>query len=83
MEQQHRELCSVTFYRYNFAGFNVGGPVYIPGKFNKDKSKLFFFMGIEWQNQLVPNNVANVTVPTAFERTGNFSQSTRAAARPS
>jgi hypothetical protein len=63
------------FYRYNFAGFNVGGPVYIPGKFNKDKNKLFFFMGIEWQNQLVPNPVTNVTVPTALERTGNFSQS--------
>ncbi|MGC4054033.1 MAG: carboxypeptidase-like regulatory domain-containing protein [Paludibaculum sp.] len=64
-----------AFYRYNFAGFNVGGPAYIPGKFNKDKEKFFFFVGIEWQNQLVPNAISNVTVPTALERTGDFSQS--------
>ncbi|HEY3442954.1 MAG TPA: carboxypeptidase-like regulatory domain-containing protein [Paludibaculum sp.] len=63
------------FYRYNYAGFNIGGPVYIPGKFNKDKEKLFFFIGTEWQNQLVPNDIRNVTVPTALERTGDFSQS--------
>lgn len=63
------------FYRYNFAGFNVGGPAYIPGKFNKNKDKFFFFVGIEWQNQLVPNNLSNVTVPTALERGGDFSQS--------
>lgn len=61
------------YYRYNFAGFNVGGPVYIPGKFNTDKSKLFFFAGIEWQNQLVPQDLRNVRVPTAEERQGNFS----------
>jgi hypothetical protein len=64
-----------AFYRYNFAGFNIGGPAYIPGKFNKDKEKFFFFVGIEWQNQLVPNAISNVTVPTALERTGDFSQS--------
>ena len=63
------------FYRYNFYGFNVGGPAYIPGKFNKDKNKFFFFVGIEWQKQLVPNSLSNVTVPTALERTGDFSQS--------
>jgi len=64
-----------SLYRYNFYGFNVGGPAYIPGKFNKDKNKFFFFVGIEWQRQLVPNGLSNVTVPTALERTGDFSQS--------
>ena len=63
------------FYRYNYAGFNVGGPAYIPKKFNKDKEKLFFFVGIEWQEQLVMNNLTNVTVPTDLERLGDFSQS--------
>jgi hypothetical protein len=62
------------FYRYNYAGFNVGGPVLLPGHFNKERDKLFFFAGIEWQNQLVPNNLTNVTVPTALERQGDFSQ---------
>lgn len=70
------------FYRYNFAGFNIGGPAYIPGKFNKDKEKFFFFIGVEWQNQLVPNNIQNVTVPTALERTGDFSQSKDAGGAP-
>src|SRR5258706_5002142 len=70
------------YYRYNFAGFNVGGPAYIPGKFNKNKNKLFFFVGLEWQNQLVPNNLMNVTVPTALERTGDFSQSHDASRAP-
>src|SRR5260370_512467 len=63
------------YYRYNFAGFNVGGPAYIPGTFNTNKNKLFFFVGIEWQKQLVPNSLSNVTVPTALERQGDFSQS--------
>src|SRR5579872_4576634 len=63
------------YYRYNFAGFNVGGPAYIPGIFNRNKEKFFFFIGREWQNQLVPNSLSNVTVPTALERMGDFSQS--------
>lgn len=63
------------FYRYNFAGFNVGGPAYIPRLFNRDKNKFFFFVGMEWQNQLIPQGLRNVTVPTALERKGDFSQS--------
>jgi hypothetical protein len=69
-------------YRYNTEGFNVGGPAYIPGKFNTDKNKLFFFVGIEWQGQLVPQGLHNVTVPTALERTGDFSQSHDAGGSP-
>ncbi len=61
------------YYRYNYQGYNVGGPVYIPGKFNKDKDKLFFFFGQEWQQQLVPNTTRFVTVPTAAQRNGDFS----------
>jgi hypothetical protein len=60
-------------YRYNYQGYNVGGPVYIPGHFNKDKQKLFFFFGQEWQRQLVSNGQHNVTVPTPAERIGDFS----------
>ena len=35
-------------FRYNQYGFNVGGPAYIPGKFNKDKTKFFWYWGTEW-----------------------------------
>lgn len=62
------------FYRYNTEGFNIGGPAFIPGKLNKNRDKLFFFVGLEWQGQLVPQGLRNVTVPTALERQGNFSQ---------
>ena len=43
------------------------------------RSKLFFFWSEEWQEQLVPNTAHNVTVPTALERKGDFSQSVSSA----
>src|SRR5258707_15335831 len=30
-------------YLYNTFGYNFGGPLYVPGKFNTHKDKLFFF----------------------------------------
>jgi hypothetical protein len=62
-------------YHYNDYGFTIGGPIYIPGKFNTQKDKLFFFWSNEWQKQLVPEGQKRVTVPTALERQGDFSQS--------
>jgi len=62
-------------YHYVDSGFNLGGPVYIPNKFNTHRNKLFFFVDEEWQHQLVPSGQELVTVPTALERTGDFSQS--------
>ncbi len=66
-------ITSKKKYRYNYEGFNIGGPIYIPGKFNSDKTRLFFFVGYEWQEQLVPNSTRYVTVPTEAERQGDFS----------
>ncbi len=68
--------------RRNYPGFNIGGPAYIPGLFNRNKDKFFFFIGTEWQNQLIANNLRNVTVPTALERTGDFSQSREGGGTP-
>lgn len=58
-------------------GYTIGGPVYIPGKFNADKNKFFFFFSQEHQKRFTPpaGNV-NVRVPTALERAGDFSQTT-------
>jgi hypothetical protein len=61
-------------YRYNTWTYNIGGPVYIPGKFNKDKDKMFFFWNQEYW-PLESTVTGNVTVPTALERAGDFSQS--------
>src|SRR6516162_7170725 len=62
-------------YRYNIAGFSIGGPVYIPKHFNTGKTKIFFFFSQEYTRQLA--NFANQfrSMPTADERTGDFSHS--------
>ena len=62
-------------YHYHDVGFNFGGPITIPQKFNTNRSKLFFFWSEEWHRQLVPSGTRNVTVPTQAERDGNFSAS--------
>src|ERR1019366_1621224 len=61
-------------YRFLTLGWNVGGPIFIPGKFNKDRQKLFFCASEEWNRQTVGNTPRQITVPTALERTGNFSK---------
>jgi hypothetical protein len=61
-------------YRYNVAGYTFGGPFYIPGKFTRWKEKLFFFFGQEFVNLTAPGSLQSVTVPTALERQGDFSQ---------
>ena len=66
-------------YRYNTEGANLGGPIYIPGHFNTNKQKLFFFFSQEYLPNQQPNAVSNFTVPTALEREGNFSQSFKSA----
>lgn len=62
-------------YRYNIFSYTVGGPVYIPKVFNKDRSKLFFFWSQEFQRQRVSYQSRTVRVPTAPERMGDFSDS--------
>ncbi len=61
-------------YRYNTLGGTIGGPVYIPGKFNKNRDKLFFFYSREDWRIREPRAVRRVTMPTALERQGNYSQ---------
>lgn len=62
-------------YRYNIGGYSIGGPVYIPGVFNTDKSKLFFFWSQEYLRQRKDFGTRYVNMPTALERSGDFSQS--------
>ena len=62
-------------YRYNTWNYNIGGPVYIPGKFNKDRNKLFFFWSQEFWPIKSTGNIGQLTVPTELERGGDFSQS--------
>ncbi len=61
-------------YRFNTWTYNIGGPVYIPGKFNENKNKMFFFWGQEfWPT--TQGVTRQVTMPTGLEQAGDFSQS--------
>jgi hypothetical protein len=61
-------------YRYNIFSYTLSGPIYIPRKFNRDRSKLFFFFSQEIQRQRIDNGAKTVRVPTALEREGDYSQ---------
>jgi len=60
-------------FRYNQYGYNINGPIYIPGKWNTDKNKAFFNFGQEWA-KLHRADTSIITVPTALMKTGNFSE---------
>lgn len=62
-------------YRYNTWTYNIGGPIYMPGKLAKMRDKLFFFWSQEFWPLKTAGAVVRLTVPTALERTGDFSQS--------
>ncbi len=65
---------------YNQFGYNIGGPFFIPGKFNTNKSKVFFYWGEEWvkyhfldSGSTVPS-AGLLAVPTLKMRQGDFSE---------
>jgi hypothetical protein len=59
-------------YHKNDFGYTLGGPVYIPHVYNENKNKTFFFWSEEWRRERLPYTF-NQLVPTAAERTGDFS----------
>lgn len=62
-------------YRYRINGYSIGGPAMIPGVFNKDRDKLFFFWSQEYVGMKKDYGTRFVNMPTALEREGNFSNS--------
>jgi hypothetical protein len=74
-----------SLYRYNYVGYNVSGPIRLPGKFLDGlvKDKAFFFWAQEWQRQLVPTGPRQVRMPTAAELAGDFSATRGATAATS
>src|SRR5206468_10575205 len=61
-------------YRFLTAGYNVGGPI--------QKNKAFFFVSHEWGRSKTPPAPRRITVPTAAERRGDFSQTRDGAGIP-
>ncbi|MDP9038120.1 MAG: TonB-dependent receptor [Acidobacteriota bacterium] len=60
--------------RYHDFGFAVGGPVFIPHFYDGRKHKTFFFYSQEFR-RIINYSASTALVPTAAERTGDFSNS--------
>src|SRR5947208_16264658 len=66
--------------KYNQFVYNLGGPFYIPGKFNTNKKKVFFYWGEEWVKYHFLDSGSSVgsagllAVPTLKMRAGDFSE---------
>jgi hypothetical protein len=73
--KNNRDGLPRQLFRFNDPGYTIGGPIYIPGHFNRNRDKLFFFWSQEFQEQLKPQGRRDATFPTLLERNGDFSQS--------
>ena len=60
-------------HNYNASGFTLGGPIYVPGRLNANRNKLFFFWGEEWVRYRSVENQQGV-VPSEAMRRGDFSE---------
>jgi len=59
--------------KWNLPGFTIGGPFYIPGHYNTDKSKTFFFWSQSWARYR-EGSVISANAPTMRMRQGDFSE---------
>jgi hypothetical protein len=59
--------------KWNDFGYNLGGPFYIPGHYNTDRSKTFFFWSENWRRYR-QGSVVSANVPTPRMRQGDFSE---------
>jgi hypothetical protein len=59
--------------KFNDFGWNLGGPVYIPGHYNTSKQKTFFFFNQEWRKLRQGSGIFAPAIPAA-ERSGDFSR---------
>jgi hypothetical protein len=66
----------------NDFGYTIGGPVFVPGVFNEDRTRVFFFWSQEFQRRKDPVPERLSRVPTALERQGDFSQSVDSSGNP-
>jgi hypothetical protein len=58
-------------YKKHDFGYTIGGPVFIPGHYNTNKQKTFFFWSQEWRRENTPTTFS-VPVPSLAEIGGNF-----------
>ena len=65
------QTSQAPLYRRNDFGGTIGGPVFIPGRYNTNKDKTFFFFSEEARLERTPQEF-NQAVPSDAERTGYF-----------
>ncbi len=68
--------------RYNDFGGTIGGPLYIPGHYNSDRKKTFFFFSEEVR-RIKTFSTFSGTVPSIAERSGTFPTPVCTAVNPS
>jgi hypothetical protein len=75
----NRSNSKIPFLNQNEYGYTFGGPFYIPGHYNTNKSKTFFYWSEDWrkirQGQTLGGSVAD-----AAQRNGDFSECDAASA---
>ena len=59
--------------KWNDFGYNLGGPFYIPGHYNTDRFKTFFFWSENWRRYR-QGTVISAGAPTERMRRGDFSE---------
>lgn len=72
---------AVSPFKQNNFGYTIGGPFFVPGKYNEAKNKTFFFWSQSWNKrqgpQLIsftepPTGTVTATTPSAAMRQGDF-----------
>ena len=63
---------TVPALKQNIFGYTLGGPLYIPGHYNTNKQRTFFFWSQQWVDQHTASTVRGAD-PTSAMRTGDFS----------
>jgi hypothetical protein len=66
------ETQGAPLYRRDDAGVTIGGPLYVPNRYNVQKDKTFFFFSEEYRLEKSPYQY-NQAVPSVAERSGDFS----------
>ena len=55
--------------RLNNFGFTLGGPIWIPGKYNTERKSDFVFASVEWRRE-IRGNILQALVPSQEQRNG-------------
>jgi len=59
---------------FKYPGFNVGGPISFGDSYTKNKDRLFFFFGYEWQRQQVDSGSRFTRTYSQAMKNGDFSE---------